>query len=285
MRKFLGPEFASLDEKMQTGYKLQRQKDLDTEVCKVWLEAWSDFLDLYDKLGTTTIKEFDHRFNGTQSVSNWVQDLESALWNVGLDDPHFLTERVTLCQLLLQKFGDDGETLRNENTRRSLAECYARLQQQDKADALFDDWLKKDTHWGWGWIGWADCYIFGQPDAKNLEKAEQLLRQGLAIAAVRDRIDIMERLANVLDELGKGNEADELRLQIKQELSSKPQSIYDTSSTNPAFEKMLQALCSPQAASTFDSLDTSSAFENKHRPCQCGSGKKFKKCCGRGLKY
>ena len=45
--------------------------------------------------------------------------------------------------------------------------------------------------------------------------AEQILREGLAIADVRDRADIADRLADVCEEQGRGEEAAEFRRQAK----------------------------------------------------------------------
>ena len=65
---------------------------------RTWLEAWSDVLRILDKAGMKSIEEFDERFGGTQSLFNWIQDLESELWNAGLEDRQFLTARIALCE-------------------------------------------------------------------------------------------------------------------------------------------------------------------------------------------
>jgi hypothetical protein len=41
---------------------------------------------LCDATGIRSIEEFDDRFPMTQSLCNWCQDLEDALWNAGLGD-------------------------------------------------------------------------------------------------------------------------------------------------------------------------------------------------------
>lgn len=146
---------------------------------------------------------------------NWVQDLDIELWNAGIDDPQFLTTRISFCEEMLKRFGDDGEDLRNQNTRRALAESYASLGHADTVDALYTHWLNNDSSWGWGWIGWSDCYDFALKDNKNLEKSEQILRQGLSVQNVCDRNDILARLADLLGSSERNDEADELRRQIE----------------------------------------------------------------------
>ena len=75
------PCFELLDDKIEAGYDLQ-----GSAACRIWLEAWKDVLGLLDKGGLTSIRAFDERFRGSQSLFNWMQDLEDALWNAGLED-------------------------------------------------------------------------------------------------------------------------------------------------------------------------------------------------------
>jgi hypothetical protein len=51
----------------------------------VRLEAWSDVLRILEKVGMRSIQEFDDRFQGSQSLFNWIQDLEGELWNAELE--------------------------------------------------------------------------------------------------------------------------------------------------------------------------------------------------------
>jgi hypothetical protein len=89
------PSFEMLDDKMQAGYELMKSRQV-TAACRVWLEAWDDVLRLFDKAGVRTISEFDARFLGSQSLFNWIQELEMELWNAGLKDRQFLARRIAL---------------------------------------------------------------------------------------------------------------------------------------------------------------------------------------------
>lgn len=272
------PSFKSLDSKMQKGYNLFDAGD-EAGACRVWLEVWSDVLSIFDNTGIQSIKEFDEHFQGTQYLCNWVSDMEMALWNAGLDNPEFLTSRIAFCDELLRRFGGDGENLRNENARRAIAECYSHLGQVDKVDALYNEWLTNDPRWGWGWIGWSDCYFFATDGSKDLAKSEGLLRKGLSTPDVRDRDDILDRLADLPETLKRNDEAAEVRKQIK------PKSLFaglgDSSpSGDRAFEDILRAACNtPVTRAPSMTIRT-----DRRKPCPCGSGKRFKNCCGRGLR-
>jgi tetratricopeptide (TPR) repeat protein len=239
------PCFELLDDKIETGYDLQGAGEAQA-ACHIWLEAWRDVLGLLDKGSLQSIHAFDERFRGSQSLFNWIQDLEDALWNAGLEDRQFLTARIAVCEEGLRRFPAEDE-LMTENRRRALAESYFELGETAKAEALYGEWLRADPRWGWGWIGWSDGYGLTRTKLQDWQRAEQILREGLAVDQVRDRLDMLERLADVCEEQGRQGEATELRKEAKRSVSS----------TRVTRQKT-----------------------GRNEPCPCGSGKKFKKCCG-----
>jgi hypothetical protein len=235
------PCFELLDDKIEAGYDLE-----SSAACRIWLEAWGEVLGLLDKGGLKSIHAFDERFRGSQSLFNWIQDLEDALWNAGLEDRQFLTARIAVCEEGLRRFPAEDE-LMTENRRRALGETYFELGETGKAETLYRDWLRADPRWGWGWIGWSDGYGFTRTQFQDWPRAERILREGLAVDQVRDRGDMLERLADVSEEQGRKGEAAELRKEAKR-------SVAPTRVTKPKI--------------------------GRNEPCPCGSGKKFKKCCG-----
>ena len=42
-----------------------------------------------------------------------------------------------------------------------MAQAYFDAGMTEKSEELFRSWLDADPGWGWGWIGWADCYLPG----------------------------------------------------------------------------------------------------------------------------
>jgi tetratricopeptide (TPR) repeat protein len=239
------PCFELLDDKIEAGYEFNRPGGA-TAACRIWLEAWRDVLGLLDKGGLQSIHAFDERFRGSQLLANWIQDLEDELWNAGLKERHFLTARIAVCEEGLRRFPAEDLPV-TENRRRALAESYFELGETGKAEALYRDWLHADPRWGWGWIGWADAYGFTRTHLQDWRRAEQVLREGLAVDQVRDRPDMIERLADIRGEQGRKDEAAGLRKEAKR-------SVAAARVTRPKV--------------------------GRNEPCPCGSGKKFKKCCG-----
>jgi tetratricopeptide (TPR) repeat protein len=286
------PCFERLDDQMQAGYDLLASRDT-AAACRIWLEAWKQVLRLFDKSGLKSIQEFDDRFRGTQSLFNWIQDLESELWNAGLEDQQLLSARIAVCEEGLRRFPMDDD-LMTENRRRALAESYFELGEAKKAEALYRDWLKADPGWGWGWIGWSDCYRFTHTERQDFQRCEQILREGLSTAEVRDRSDLAERLADLCEEQGRDEEAEDLRRQAKRNAATIETTLEALSGGSVLRKKTkitfgeeglpLSELSNLGAALRKDPSPATIAKQKvgRNEPCPCGSGKKFKKCCGRG---
>jgi tetratricopeptide (TPR) repeat protein len=281
------PSFEALDDKMQAGYELRASSAV--AACRVWLEGWNDVLRILGKGCMQSIQEFDERFGGTQSLFNWIQDLEDELWNAGLEDRRFLTARIALCEEGLRRFRSDDD-LMTENRRRALAESYYELGETDKAETLYREWLTADPSWGWGWIGWSDCYRFTRTDQLDWNRCEQILREGLAIADVRDRADIADRLADACKEQGRGEEAAEFRRQaersaatveVSQSISSGDKVLRQKTEISVGGAGLpLSEMSSIAATLRGTSAPITRQKIGRNEPCPCGSGKKFKKCCG-----
>jgi tetratricopeptide (TPR) repeat protein len=279
------PSFEMLDDKMQAGYDRMVAED-PVAACRIWLEAWTDVLRFLDKADIQSIDEFDNRFRGTQSLFNWIQHLEDALWNVGLEDREFLTARISVCEEGLRRFETDDE-LMTENRRRALAESYFELGETGKAEALYRGWLKTDPRWGWGWIGWSDCYrfAFARPELRDLNRSEQLLLEGLSVSEVRDFKDLTERLADLYEEQGRGEEAKGIRRQVRGSLPAIQHTLEVGSGDNVLRQDEELSLSElPNVAAhlrvSSPQVTTSRQKVGRNDPCPCGSGKKFKKCCG-----
>ena len=67
-----------------------------------------------------------------------------------------------------------------ESRRRALGGAYFDAGMTGKAGELFGSWLDADPAWGFGWIGWADCYLHRNSRAADFGRAEELLRAATA---------------------------------------------------------------------------------------------------------
>ena len=179
-----------------------------------------------------------------------------------------------------------------ENRRRALAESYYELGETDKAEALYRGWLHLDPRWGWGWIGWSDCYRFTRTERRDWNRCEQILREGLSVADVRDRADIADRLADACEEQGRDEEAAELRRQAKRSAEAVEVSR-SVSSVGKVLRQKTQVNIGGAGLPLSEMSNLAAALRGtptpapvtrrkvgRNEPCPCGSGRKFKKCCG-----
>ncbi|MGI8412103.1 MAG: SEC-C metal-binding domain-containing protein [Solirubrobacteraceae bacterium] len=287
-----------LGDKIQAGYDaLERREQASAAV--VWLDAWADVLRLCDMTGIDSIRGFDDRFPMYQSLFNWSQDLEDALWNAGLEDRELLRVRIAVCEEALRRFPDESQ-LMVENRRRALAESYFELGQTEKAEALFERWLGADPCWGWGWIGWADLHFFTHDRPQDHARAEELLRRGYSSPGVRDREDIADRLVLLYCESGRDQEAQALAAETKRpscsslgvsvrramELSDAGDHTVVRDTATASFEG--EGFRLDRMTQIVEALDVARPSILPRRvtkvprnvPCPCGSGRKYKKCCG-----
>jgi hypothetical protein len=185
------------------------------QACEIWLPLWPTVVAMADREGCETLEQVGELFDGPGVVFNWVQDLETALLNAGAKERRFVDERIRFCTEFLDRFPrQDALTL--ENLRRSLADAYAQAGERATADRLFRQWLDADPAWGWGWIGWSDTYWLFTPGEKDPAKGEEILREGLAVAHLRDRADLLDRLADLCAETGRDEEGRELERQSQE---------------------------------------------------------------------
>ena len=283
------PSFEGLDDKIEAGHEASKA-DNTPEACRLWLDAWKDTVALFRKSRLEDLESLDQRFRGSESLIEWVQDFSAELNDAGSGDPHYWTIRAEVIEEALRVFSGPEEAL-TEFWRRDLGETYFQLGQTARADGMFLGWLKDDPEWGWGWISWADCYH----DA-GLPRCEDILRDALRVEEVRDRSDILHRLADVYTDQGRDEEAAALR----EEAESGFGSFDDGFDEAQGFDRsgnVLRQVTKLNFAGAGIPLDDFSSLAKmlarnetppshrvekagRNEPCPCGSGKKYKKCHG-----
>jgi tetratricopeptide (TPR) repeat protein len=264
------PHLEFLDDKIQEGHDADQRNDFVTSG-RIWLGDWLDVLRMCDAIGAGSIREFDDRFPMTQRLFNWCQKLERALQNGGEHDPELRTARLEITAEWLRRFPAE-DALTTGNFRRALADSYFETGHQQKADELYQSWLDDDPAWGWGWIGWADCYTpYGPGKAQDYARAEDILRRGYAVTGVREAEHIAGRLADICDRTGRPGEAREFRQQAEKDRQRAGRRVTRaTASAAPA----------AQAGESRAAKQHPAGKTGRNQPCPCGSGTKFKKCRG-----
>jgi pentatricopeptide repeat protein len=130
----------------------------------------------------------------------WAATFVDTLHNASIRDKSFGKHKLSVCESYVDMHrGMLDKDVRNlGNVRTSLAECYFKRGESEKADTLFREWLSVEPDWGFGWIGWSDLYwLWNLGIEKDFDKAEKILREGLRVPNVNDREHIKERLTDL----------------------------------------------------------------------------------------
>jgi len=167
--------------------------------------------------------------------------MEMELGNAGTVDKSYYQKRITYCRELCERCGT--EQLMQENTRRAIAESYFRMGEHEQGSREFESMIQEDPDIGWAYIGWADCYAW-MMEAPDFDKAFAILDRGLSQARLRDRKEVLERAIDYSSECGDEEKANFYRKELRLASSVRVVKV------------------------------------GRNEPCPCGSGKKYKKCCG-----
>lgn len=241
--------YKDINEKIKLGYEYVSKHEA-AKGCDIWLKAWEGIKTIYEEEKPKNMDEFDNKYNWYEPfLLNFVQDLETELGNLGLDEEDYFKKRIRYCEEMI-KIIDEDDLLTIENTKRAIADSHYAIGNTEECERLYSDWLKKDPAWGWGYIGWSDCYGFGAKEIKpNPKRAEEIIRLALEKEYVRDREDVLMRAVKIYDELGQNEKAKKLEKEMR------------------ILKKQSGIAIKP-------------AKIGRNDPCPCGSGKKYKKCCG-----
>lgn len=274
--------------------------------CTLWLEAWDGMKRLMEESGVETVLELELAYKWSEFPTNWVQDLESELRNAAGPDNETNThagvadtstvdagfwhrKRIAFCEELIPRMNPE-ETLIIENCRRAIAEAHADLGDFETAVRLFNEWLALDPDWGWGHVGLADLYLFRRNrTALDLARAIEIMKKALERATVREREDILERLGDAY-----GASGDAVNMHRCHKESEDLQQREEAKRNPPGSPALHPVAAKPHVHGpdcnhgkdhpVSPQLGRVLQYEMKpgrNDPCPCGSGKKYKKCCGK----
>ena len=237
------------NEKIRLGYEYVKQ-DEPLKACDIWLSAWEDLKGILVKEELNNIEGLDQKYNWFDFLTNFIQDLELELNNAGQYVEEYHKKRIRYCEEMTP-FLEVKDQLTIENTKRAIAESYYALGDAKKCDQLYKDWLNEDPNWGWGYIAWSDCYGFGTNKiAPDQIKAREIIKIALTKPTIRDKADVLMRAIEIYEELGQKEEANKLKEEKR---------------------RLEKPLITPAVQPKI----------GRNEPCPCGSGKKYKRCCGK----
>ena len=186
-------------------------------------------------------------------IGNWANDTVEFLRNARMYE-----DEIKVNEQILRIKWSGTDNLFHENAKRDIADAYADMGNPEKCLKLYEEYLKEDPLWGWGWIG----YFRQLKDYANDRfepTLDMLYQKTLDGVNFRDKDYLYEELGDEFNNLGITDRANYF-YELAKKKSNKNSLSFKTLKT-PAVK--------PQKIYPND-------------PCPCGSGKKYKKCCGRG---
>jgi len=230
------------DELVQKGYEVEAVQN-SAVLISSWWEAW----EIFQKIMKTaelkmSISEVMESQDYAYPVDGWLQDFEMELGNAGEHE-----KRVEYCRAVLEMFDwtyDDGS-----NFKAAIGEELYAAGKAEEGKEWFTNWLKQEPHNENAWSVYSWCV----EDQEGAEAAYGLLRKELTgLPCTMFNSFLFERAQELARDLGK---QEDLRW-IEEQLKS-----YRNVMENKPIKKEKKI------------------YPND--PCPCGSGKKYKKCCGK----
>jgi hypothetical protein len=188
-----------IDDAIQEGYKVLDNGDYK-EGLEKWNKAWIIIKTIVPSYITSVEEVDDFMYNLlTQFIINWCQDYDMELGSAGLKDESYSMRRIEYCREFRQLFPDSDELI-IQNMIRGEAEAYATLGNVNVAEKLFKEFIAEFPGDPWGYIGWADIYVWPayRKVQKDLDKAEKIYRKGLEVCTY-DKDVILDRLESLED--------------------------------------------------------------------------------------
>jgi hypothetical protein len=243
-------------------YELDMCQDDEKKCANIILDVWN-------KIWEIMIREnnFSEELGSVEldwQVMNCANDATIYLHNAKRYE-----EEIKVCEQILKiKWGRNGTTDNRmyENAKRDMADAYAYMGNYEKCMELYDQYLQEDPLWGWAWIGY-----YRQLHDHNDERFESTLDKLLSDlengVEYRDKKYLLDELEMEYTDLKKFDKRERC-VKLIIESSKKNREELDRK-----FNDFM---------SKYGHMPV--VVEKKiypNNPCPCGSGKKYKKCCGK----
>lgn len=251
-------EWDEWDELVQKGYEVEEKRDYKAMVT-CWWNAWEIFQKIIAqaefKISVSGIMESqDYQY----PVDAWLQDMEMELGNTGEHK-----KRMEFCKTILEVL--DWTFDDNSNFMAAIGEELYHTGEDAKGREWFENWLKKDPHNQNAFSVFSWCI----QEKEGAEKAYQLLRREVINSTCTINNELLFERAKLL--------AQQLNLEedlkwIKSQLAAFHKSLEKAALHNDLYDDFMLPVQQPI-------MKEKKIYPND--PCPCGSGKKYKKCCGK----
>lgn len=254
----ISTEWDRWDELVQSGYEAQEKRN-ETQMIALWWEAWSVFQEVMKsaevKMSVSGVMESqDYQY----PVDAWLQDLEVELGNTGEHE-----KRMEFCQKVLEMLDwtyDDGDGFRC-----GIGEELYAAGKTEEGRAWFENWLKKEPNNS----NALNIYSWCIQEQEGAERAYALVRKKvIGCSCTIHNYMLFERAKLLAQHLKQEKDLTWIEKQLD--------SFKDSMEKADYYNDLYDDFCIPVQQPI---VKEAKIYPND--PCPCGSGKKYKKCCGR----
>lgn len=252
-------EWDEWDKLAEKGYRFFGENK-ETEGLKCFREAWTVFEKIMEQYPEkVSVDELMEEQDYVYAVDGWLQDFEMELAN-----GRCYEERIKFCQDILEMF--DWEYDENESCFRcGIGDSYFYLGQTERAMEYYESWLKENPQN----VNGINSYALILSEVGQTDKAYEILRRatwGVSCNMYNSILFIQaEQLAKET-----GKEAEEKW--YSEQLEKCHKMLKEQESEDDIFDEFT-------APAQVPVVKPAKIYPND--PCPCGSGKKYKKCCGK----
>lgn len=251
-------EWDEWDNLVQEEYEAQWDKKYK-KIIPLWWQAWEIFQKIVAtakyKIGITALMESqDYQY----PVDAWLQDFEMELGNAGEHE-----KRVEFCRKILKMLDwsfDDAS-----NFKAAIGEELYAEGKTEEGREWFENWLEEEPHNQNALNIWSWCV----QEEKGAEEAYKIIRREvIGIGCTMENELLFERAKLLAKHL---ENEDDLKW-IESQLKVFSDSLEKADFYSDLYDDFIMPVQQPI-------VKEKKIYPND--PCPCGSGKKYKKCCGR----
>ncbi len=262
----LPTEWKEWEKLVESGYTVQYGRGLGPLIDS-WWKAWEILKTIVSQReGKTSVSKLEEELDYEYEVSGWLDDLEMELGDAGEDE-----KRLEFCRAVLEMF--DWTNDDNSNFLSAIGEALYETGKKEEGREWFEDWLKKEPHNENAWSAYCWCV---EKD-EGAQKAYQLIRgEVIGVPCTMDNDMLFERAEDLAEELQLDDDLKEIRSQIDSFHAARKKGLGHDGSEDGEL---------PFYDDDFYLSQQKPLVKEKkiypNDPCPCGSGKKYKKCCGK----
>lgn len=252
-------EWDEWDDLVQRGYEFF-EENKDTEGLQLWKEAWGIFESAMKQVAETeTLYGLMESQDYEYPIDGWLQDYEMELGNAGDYE-----ERIAFCQRVLELF--DWKYEDDSCFRCGIGESLFREEKIEEAYEYYENWLEDDPQ-NLNGINSFSWILFENGDTGKAYEVIRKVTWGVSCDA--DRAFLFMHARQLAKHAGKEDES----IWYQQQLDKFEESM---GKWEMGEDDIFDEFTAPKQIPV---VKEKKIYPND--PCPCGSGKKYKKCCGK----